>query len=639
MKTFNDYKTTVHSLFDNAEKFAGHAGYEGASKNILKIKTEFLTKELMVITCGEMRRGKSSLLTALLEEDKLFPIDINTCTNVITVVRYGLAEKIEVILEKTASGDIQYEVVEIGRNEIEQYVTEYGNENNKKRVNCLKIEIPNEKLKEGFVFVDTPGVGSLNFEHAQVTYGFLPNADVMLFVSDVLSPLTDSELKFLEKGFGFCKNIIFPLTKTDKRNIEEINSTTGSNREKIANITKLTDDRIHIVPVSSRMKLKYLFTHEEGYLAKSNFAQLEGLIWKTIFHNRAQILVLPFLRQLHEELMKIRGNISIQLEAMEQNTEIVNKLSAELQSKLAKQQLLSEGNAKWKVELQYNLTNVSFEITEEIQNISISITEKMNALVAQQGAANKIDSIASEINEMLSSLVIDSRETISTKILDITSELSAELGLSLDVNEDAMNKVGFAHKQNIEYATVQKTVANAVIDKGRKIAMNSMGGAAIGGVVGAALGGFVGLMLGGPAGAYALGTAAAQWGAGLGAAGATAKGTIDVLKNSKEEDIPAIRMAFANYIVKSINSIRSGVNMCIRELTKELMQELTDQINGQISQLEITSGQIKQNLALKKSEIPKQTAKLQMQLSMVEGLEKNTIQLSEEAVNQNITNT
>ncbi|MGV8134414.1 MAG: dynamin family protein [Mangrovibacterium sp.] len=630
MRTFNELKNAVFVLFDNTAKFAVQSGYEGVSKNILKVKNDFQKKELMVVVCGEMRRGKSSLLTAFLEEEKIFPIDINTCTNVITIVRYGKTEKIEVILEKCGQGgEVKYESLPIKREEIEQYVTEYGNEQNRKRVNCLNVVLPNEKLKEGFVFVDTPGVGSLNFEHAQVTYGFLPHADVMLFVSDVLNPLTDSELKFMEKGFVFCKNVIFPLTKSDKKTGEEIRSTIESNRAKIKNVTKLDDNDIHIIPVSNRMKLRYLEKAKEEDLVNSNYPQLEELIWKTIYGKRSRILVLPFLQQLSDEVQKLRSNINIQLEALAQDKETVTRLTQELQEKSSKKQLLLAGNAKWKGDLQYELTNVSIQVSEDIHDESINISERMNVLLAQSGAAERIDPITAQINELLSGLVLNSRESISSKTFEITEDISSELGLSMDVNEEAINSVGFFRKRTIDYVKTQKSLADKVIDKGRQIGMKSMGGTAIGAVVGGILGGLAGIF-GGPAGIIALASAGAQWGAGIGALGGTAKGAVDAVKNTKDDDLPAIRIALNNYISKNVNSIRSGVNLCIRELSKDLTQELTNQIADQIQQLDTTATQIKQNLALKQADIPKQTSKLNMQMSMVEGLEKSAAQLEVE---------
>jgi hypothetical protein len=633
MRTFFEYKSAVLSLFDNAVKVAVQVGYHHISENIFKIKNDFINKELMVVTCGEMRRGKSSLLTAFLEEDKIFPIDINTCTNVITIVRYGEVEKIEVILEKNNKGEVTYESLIIKRDEIDQYVTEYGNESNNKRINCLNISIPNLKLKEGFVFVDTPGLGSLNFEHAQVTYGLLPNADVMLFVSDAINPLTDSELKFLEKTYFFCKNIIFPLTKSDKaKSQEELDVLIASNRDKICNVTEMKPESVHVIPISNKMKLRYLDKKEEDMLEKSNFPALEQLIWKTIYDNRARIVVIPFLSQLFEEVKKLKSNLNVQSEALNQDVEKTKRLASELQDKAEKKTRLLEGNAKWKNDLQYELSNVSIQLNEVVRQSASDISDKMKEMLEQKGAYDQVESIASDVNEMLSDLVFHTKEIVTTKVMDITERISNELGLYIDINEESMNRVGFSQKETIEYTKVQKTVIDKAIDSGRKITMKSVGGLGIGGVIGGIVGGVIGFVVGGPAVAYAFGQAGAGYGASLGGSIGTVIGAVDVVVKAKEDDLPAIRVAFNNYLSRSTGSIQSGVNLCIRELTKGISDQLTIQIKDQISQIEIVTKQIKENLALSQTEIPKRKTKLQEQFLIVNKLDVATIQLSEEVI-------
>lgn len=623
MKTFSEYKTTVLGLFDNVSKFAVQAGYESIAKNAIKIQKDLLNKELIIVTCGEMRRGKSSLLTAILEEEQIFPIDINTCTNVVTIVRYGELERIEVILESNES-------ILIKRSEIEQYVTEYGNENNHRKVNYLNVTIPNEKLKEGFVFVDTPGVGSLNFEHAQITYGFLPNTDVMLFVSDVLNPLTDSELKFLEKGYGYCKNIIFPLTKSDKKTKDEIEATIANNKDKICTITDLTPDAVHIIPVSNKMKLRYLEKKQENDLINSNFPKLEELIWKTIYDNRIRIVILPFLVQLLDEIKKIKSNLNIQIESLNQDIETNNKLTAELKEKSEQRSKLLEGTAKWKSDLQYDLSNLSLELDKTIQQSNIELNEKLNDLLSQTGAQDRVYNIASQINELLTDLVFQTRDMISSKVICINNEISDELGLNLDINESAMDRVGFTRQDNVEYKKIERKFIDKAIDNGRKVAFKSMGLATATGIAGGIIGGFFGFLTGGPVGAVVGAKVGASVGGGLGAAGGTIKGAYDAVVESSTHDIPAIRLSLSNYITKSISSIRSGVNLCTRELTKGLTDDLSQQIRDQITQIDTIMLQIKENQALNSQEIPKRKNKLQMHQSIAEGFDNKAIELSKE---------
>ena len=597
MKTFTEYKTAVTNLFDSVKKFAEQIGYTSIAENISTTQKAFIEKDLIIVTCGEMKRGKSSLLTAFLEEDQIFPIDINTCTNVVTIVRYGEREKIEVTFENN-------EKILINRSEINKYVTEYGNENNQKKVNYLNVEIPNEKLKEGFVFVDTPGVGSLNFEHAQMTYGFLPNTDVMLFVSDALNPLTDSELNFLEKGFGYCKNIIFPLTKSDKKRETEIEETIAYNKERIAAVTKLLPEAIHIIPISNKMKLRFLEKNQENDLINSNFPKLEELIWKTIYDNRARILILPFLVQLHENIQKLKSNLNIQIEALNQDIETNNRLAIDLKEKSQQRGLLLEETAKWKSDLQFDLSNLSIELDGIIQQSNIEINTKLNTMLSQSGAQEKVYNIASEINKMMTELVFQTKDIISSKINRINNDISEELGLNLDINESAMDRVGFIRKDNVDYKKTEITFIDRAIDDGRKVAFKSMGLGTVGGIGGAIIGGIFGFFTGGPVGGVLGAKAGASIGAGLGAISGTIKGAYDAVVESKTQDIPAIRIALTNYITKSFGSVRSGVNLCIREMTKVLSDELSKQIKDQIIQIDTVMAQIKENQSLNSKEIP-----------------------------------
>lgn len=171
MSAFFELSHQTESVMKDSAALADKLGFETAAQTIREQIDAFRKKELMVVVAGEARRGKSSLLNALLnEKTPLFPVDVNVCTNVVTVVRYGETETIEAYIEdpKVKNG---CRVKKLSREQIPDYVSEKGNPNNYKQVKMLSAYIPNDLLREGVVFVDTPGVGSLNIEHAETTYG------------------------------------------------------------------------------------------------------------------------------------------------------------------------------------------------------------------------------------------------------------------------------------------------------------------------------------------------------------------------------------------------------------------------------------------------------------------------------------
>ena len=66
MTAFFELKHQADEMMIKAGKLARDFGYASAAENIEEIRKNFLKKEMMVVAAGEARRGKSTLLNALL---------------------------------------------------------------------------------------------------------------------------------------------------------------------------------------------------------------------------------------------------------------------------------------------------------------------------------------------------------------------------------------------------------------------------------------------------------------------------------------------------------------------------------------------------------------------------------------------
>src|SRR5262249_16349917 len=150
--------------------------------------------KLLVVVVGEFKQGKSSLINALLNEPDLFPVDFDITTNLVSTFSYGNTERITVLLGEGAQTTSQ----PISRTEIPNYVSEQGNAGNVRNAQLLSMESPNPQLRDGLTLVDTPGVGGIYAQHIAITYAFIPNADAVLFVSDVEEAVSQPELDFLQ---------------------------------------------------------------------------------------------------------------------------------------------------------------------------------------------------------------------------------------------------------------------------------------------------------------------------------------------------------------------------------------------------------------------------------------------------------
>src|SRR5947209_2665660 len=195
MIIYEQKKQQALQLFQTAIAFAHEHNNSQIEQFLTETMKRLVEEKLIVVVCGEFKQGKSSLINALLDEPGLCPVDVDIATSTVTSIAYGPQERLAVQLGEPGQ-PVKEEKLLHNRSEIAEYVTEHGNPRNVRRARLMTIQVPNKKLASGLVLVDTPGVGGLNSEHTDVAYAFRSSADVVLFVSDALEPLSAVEISF-----------------------------------------------------------------------------------------------------------------------------------------------------------------------------------------------------------------------------------------------------------------------------------------------------------------------------------------------------------------------------------------------------------------------------------------------------------
>jgi GTP-binding protein EngB required for normal cell division len=164
-----------------------------------------------VVVVGEKKRGKSSLINALVGRPGLLPVDADVATCVHIVVAHG-PDGATVVLGGGPTGR------EVGLDGIAEYaaldpgarVPEHED------VSQVQVRVPAPVLAGGLELIDTPGVGGLVAGHAALTLATLDRADALVFVLDGSSEITASELAFLERATERIATVVFVLTKIDQ---------------------------------------------------------------------------------------------------------------------------------------------------------------------------------------------------------------------------------------------------------------------------------------------------------------------------------------------------------------------------------------------------------------------------------------
>jgi small GTP-binding protein len=199
---------------------------------------------LRVLVVGEAKRGKSTLINALLGLDVL-PTGVVPLTAVTTTVVHGNDEGIRVHF---ADGTRERFALAA----LADYVTEAGNPANRRGVTDVLVELPAPALDPGVELVDTPGVGSVYAHNTHEATQALTRMDAAVFVLTVDPPISDSERALLRQVRDNAVRVFCVLNKIDRLSPDEL-------REAQAFTERVLEDDlgqpVTVWPVSARAAL------------------------------------------------------------------------------------------------------------------------------------------------------------------------------------------------------------------------------------------------------------------------------------------------------------------------------------------------------------------------------------------------
>ncbi len=144
------------------------------------------SRSFEIAVFGRVSSGKSSLLNYIVGRD-LLPVGVNPITAVPTRVIYGPEPRATAWF-----ADRKPENLTLDR--LAEYVTEERNPGNTHHVTRIVVELPAPRLREGIVYVDTPGLGGLASSGAAETKAYLPKCDLGLVLIDAGATLTQDDL-------------------------------------------------------------------------------------------------------------------------------------------------------------------------------------------------------------------------------------------------------------------------------------------------------------------------------------------------------------------------------------------------------------------------------------------------------------
>jgi replication fork clamp-binding protein CrfC len=170
-----------------------------ASKNLQK-------GVFRLLVLGDMKRGKSTFLNALIGEN-LLPSDVNPCTAVLTILRYGPEKTVTIHFNDGKSPqklDFQSFKYKYTIDPAEAKKLEQEKKPAFPDVDYAVVEYPLPLLEKGIEIVDSPGLNDTESRN-ELSLGYVNNCHAILFVMRASQPCTLGERRYLEnyiKGRG-----------------------------------------------------------------------------------------------------------------------------------------------------------------------------------------------------------------------------------------------------------------------------------------------------------------------------------------------------------------------------------------------------------------------------------------------------
>ena len=323
--SYSAYKQTVSDLTESLHQLREYSEYldlTNTSKSISDTIEKVAEEHFEVAIVGEFKRGKSTLINALLGQDVL-PADVLPATATLNRVTYS--ETPYVVVEYK-NGDVE----RVDINQLENYVTKlsYESEKTAETVKQATVYYDTDFCKNNVDIIDTPGLND-DEQMTNVTLSILPEIDAAVFVISANSPFSQFEKEFLEKkmltsDMGriiFAVNCFGTFSKEDEdRIVETVEKRIESYVIEKAKIVMGEDSKEFAVYKRKIGKPKVIGVYAKKALMAKESGSME-LLEESNF--------LTFERVLETMLTQERGAISLQILAnkiISSGSEIINSI-------------------------------------------------------------------------------------------------------------------------------------------------------------------------------------------------------------------------------------------------------------------------------------------------------------------------
>jgi len=356
--------------------------YSGYAGQLAALQAKLDEGRLNLAVLGQVKRGKSTLLNALIGEE-ILPSSVIPLTALPTFIRYG--ERLHLTVRYGDSRpDAEFDDDPAGTvtRQLAAVVTENANPRNNKGIREVEIAHPAAILREA-VFIDTPGIGSTFAHNTEATLNFLPQCDAALFVISADPPMTEGELSFLKEVRSRIGTIFFLLNKADYLSPQELETAVAFYREILVTSAGL-DPGVRIFAVSAKNGLMAKTGHDPVLWEQSGLSDVSEHLIGFLAREKSRVLHEAVQRHAKEILCEaeLRLNLSIRslelpLEELDAKVTAFDRIASDArQQRVCAQDILAGDRRRVQEALEARIKDLRPHLTEHLRQVAAGAMQR-----------------------------------------------------------------------------------------------------------------------------------------------------------------------------------------------------------------------------------------------------------------------
>ncbi|AZG46872.1 dynamin family protein [Gordonia insulae] len=360
-----------------------------------------------VVVVGEVQRGKSSLVNALIGQRDLCPAGVDVTSS----VSVGVTPDPTLEADSTAELYFPSGARPVPSADLAEWVTIGGAMVRDPQVDELPtaaaIAVREGRMSD-VTLVDTPGVGGLDVGLATRAAQSAQQACVLVLVCDASSPITAPEMAFVRESAATVDSVVVAVTKTDK-NLRRW-------REIVAEDERLLAEQLRrpvtVIGVSSLLAVMAAESADPAIRDRLESESGIGALRAEIDRRLDAASTLPHVdavRTCLEGLRVVRGRVTRELAAVEAGARALPDLTADME-RLTE---LQEQSRQWEQYLARDLTLLRQSAIDDLERRLDDVRDKWTTFINTHGMEVLRRSAQKFTADMQTDLQLAMAETLS----------------------------------------------------------------------------------------------------------------------------------------------------------------------------------------------------------------------------------